>query len=119
MVSSDPNNAREIRHRIIMFWGTLCKHLKVIKSNLHVSLRRKLYSQCILPVMTNGAEICGPTKKLGMKIRPAQGARERIMLGVTLRYRKRATRIKEQTRVYDIIVQINRNKWSWVGHVVR
>lgn len=69
--------------------------------------------------MTYGAETWRLTKQLERKLRCAQRAMERIMLGVTLRDRKRATWIREQTRIEDIIVQIKKKKWTWAGHVVR
>uniref|UniRef100_A0A224YWQ9 Endonuclease-reverse transcriptase n=1 Tax=Rhipicephalus zambeziensis TaxID=60191 RepID=A0A224YWQ9_9ACAR len=44
---------------------------------------------------------------------------ERKMIGVTLRDRKRAEWVREQTGVKDIIVEIKKKKWTWAGHVTR
>ncbi len=43
---------------------------------------------------------------------------ERKMIGVTLRDKKRAVWVREQTRVNDILVEIKK-KWAWAGHVMR
>ena len=44
---------------------------------------------------------------------------ERIMFGVTLRYRKRASWISVQTKVEDILTTSKKKKWTWIGHVMR
>lgn len=36
---------------------------------------------------------------------------------ITLLNKKRNERIREKTRVQDIVVRIIRQKWSWTGHV--
>ncbi len=41
------------------------------------------------------------------------------MLGITWRDRKRATWIREQTKVEDILMTIKKKKWSWAGHIMR
>ncbi len=41
------------------------------------------------------------------------------MLGITWRDRKRATWIREQTKVKDILMTIKKKKWSWAGHIMR
>ncbi len=40
------------------------------------------------------------------------------MLGITWRDRKRATWIREQTKVKDILMTIKKKKWSWAGHIM-
>ncbi len=41
------------------------------------------------------------------------------MLGVTWRDRKRASWIREQTKVEDILVTNKNKKWTWAGNVMR
>ncbi len=41
------------------------------------------------------------------------------MLSITLRDRKRASWIKEQMKVEDILVTIKNKKWTWAGHIMR
>ncbi len=40
-------------------------------------------------------------------------------LGITRRDRKRASWIREQTKVEDILMAIKNKKWTWAGHVMR
>ncbi|KAI8509970.1 hypothetical protein Bbelb_123980 [Branchiostoma belcheri] len=52
-------------------------------------------------------------------LRVAQRKMERIMLGITLRDRKRNSWIRLQTGVTDIITAVNTAKHRWAGHVAR
>ena len=53
------------------------------------------------------------------KLKVAQRAMERTMLGVSLRDQIRNEEIRKRTRVTDIARQISRLKWQWAGHIVR
>lgn len=57
--------------------------------------------------------------KLENKLRTAQSAMERKMLGLTLRDRKKEVWIREETGITDILVDIKRKKFCWAGHVIR
>lgn len=105
--SADSNHEKEIRSRIGIGWGALGRHSQIMKSKLPLSLKRIVYHQCVLPL-----ETWHPTKQLESKLRSAQQAMERIMIRVTLRDRKQASFVREQTRVEDI-VQIKKEMNSW------
>ncbi len=45
-----------------MGWSAFGKQNLVMNSNLPLSLKRKVYNQCILPVLTYGSETCRLTK---------------------------------------------------------
>ena len=44
---------------------------------------------------------------------------ERSMMKLTLRDKKRASWIRQNTKVDDIIEVIKKQKWRWAGHVAR
>ncbi len=90
-----------------------------MNSNLPLSLKRKVYNQCILPFLMYGLETLLLTKELERKLRSAQRGMERRMLGITWRDRKRALWIREQTKVEDILMAIKNKKWTWNGDVMR
>ncbi|CAG9122414.1 unnamed protein product [Plutella xylostella] len=69
--------------------------------------------------MTYGAETWCFTKGLIHKLRVAQRAMERAMLGVSLRDRIRNEEIRRRTKVTDIAKSISTLKWQWAGHVAR
>ncbi len=90
----------------------------VMNINLPLSLKRKFYNQCILPVLTYGSATWCLTQELERKLRSAQRGMERRMLGITWRDKKQALWIREQTKVEDIPMTIKNKKWTWAGHVM-
>ncbi len=88
MVSGNPAHEKEIRRRIGMGLSAFGKQNLVMNSNFPLSLKRKVYNQCILPVLTYGSETLRLTKELERKLRSAQRGMKRRMLGITLRDKK-------------------------------
>ncbi len=43
---------------------------------------------------------------------------ERKVFGITLKDRKQATWIREETKVEDVVLMIIKNKWSWTDHIM-
>ncbi len=119
MASANTAHEKEIRKRIGMGWSAFGKKNLVMNSNLPLSLKRKVYNQCILPVLMYGAETWRLTKELERKLRSAQRGMERRMLGITWRDRKQASWIMEQTKDEGIVVTIKNKKWTWAGYVIR
>lgn len=102
-----------------MAWAAFGKLKYVLKSNIPMCLKRKVYNQCILPVLTYGAETLTFTKKTIHKIGVAQRAMERSMLGISLKDRVPNETIRQRTGVSDTIKRITSLKWNWAGHVAR
>ncbi len=73
MVSGNPVHEKEIRRRIGKGWSAFSKQNLVMNSNLPLSLKRKVYNQCILPVLTYGLETWRLTKELERKLRVHKG----------------------------------------------
>ncbi len=118
MVSANPAHEKEIRRRIGMGWSAFAKQNLIMISNLPLSLKRKVYNQGILPVLTYGPETWRLTKELERKL-SAQKRMQRRMLGITWRDRKRASWIREKTKVKDILMTIKKRKWAWAGLLMR
>lgn len=81
------NQTHEIQRRIGLGWAAFGKLREVFKSNIPICLKRKVYDQCVLPVITYGAETLTLTKKSAENLRVGQRAMERAMLGITRRDR--------------------------------
>lgn len=62
----------EITRRIRMGWITFIRHSKIINGNLPLTLKRKVYNSCILPVHTYEAETWRLTKSVQLKLRMTQ-----------------------------------------------
>ena len=61
--------------------------------------------------MIYGSETWKPTKTIENKLGSAQRGMERSMLGISLRDRKRASWVREKTKVKNILVAIKEQKW--------
>ena len=68
-----------------------------------MSLKRKVFNQCVLPAMTYGCKTWSPTKALVKKLETSQRAMERRMLNVKLKDRIRDSIIRHTTRVTDTV----------------
>ena len=82
-------------------------------------LKRKAFSECILPVMTYGCETWSLSNTQIETLVTAQRKMERIMLGATLKNRKGTKWIRKHSGVTDIIRNIRKSKHRWASHVVR
>ena len=83
LVSVDGDHEPEVARRIGLAWNNFKKLDKyLIQPKFPLSLKKKIFMQCIVPTMTYASETWIITKKLESKIRSAQLQMERKMLGV-------------------------------------
>lgn len=113
------NQTCEIERRIGLTWAAYGKLRHVFKSEIPICLKRKVFDQCILPVLSYGSETSTLTRKSINKVRVAQRAMERSILGISLRDRVPNERIRQRTGITDAIERIAYLKWNWAGHVAR
>ena len=113
------NQTTELQRRITLAWAAYGALSDIFKSSIPNHLKKKTFDQCILPVMTYGAETLSLTQATATKLRVAQRRMERSMLGLTLRDRVRNEEIRRRTGVTDVIERIAWLKWNWAGHVAR
>ena len=84
-----------------------------------MKIKRKVFNEYILPVMTYGCETWALNNGMIDKLAVAQRKMERITLGITLRDQKCSNWIMQQMGVADIIDRIHKTKHRWAGHVAR
>ena len=113
------NFKKEVNRRIQLGWAAFGKLRNVFSSKIPQCLKSKVFDQCVLPVMTYGTETWSFTMGLISKLKIAQRAMERAMLGVSLRDRIRNEEIRRRTKVADIAQRISKLKWQWAGHIAR
>ncbi|KAI8430387.1 hypothetical protein MSG28_000676 [Choristoneura fumiferana] len=94
---------KEANRRIQLGWAAYGKLRRVFTSPIPQSLKTKVFNQCVLPVMTYGAETWTLTVGLVHKFKVAQ----RAMLGVSLKDRIRNEVIRQRTKVIDIAHRIS------------
>ncbi|CAG9788817.1 unnamed protein product [Diatraea saccharalis] len=106
------NFESEVNGRVRLGWAAFGKLRQVFTSSIPQCLKTKVFNQCVLPVMTL-------TARLVHKLKVAQRAMERAMLGVSLRDRIKNEVIRQRTKVIDIAHRISKLKWQWAGHISR
>lgn len=114
------NQTCEIQRRIGLGWAAFGRLRETFKNKeIPICLKRRVFEQCVAPVITYGAETLTLTRKVTHKLRVAQRAMERAMLGVTRRDRIPNNTIRLRTGLKDIVKHITELKWRWAGHVAR
>lgn len=113
------NQEAEVKRRVTAGWSAFGKLNQVWKTKIPSELKAKVFNQCVIPAMTYGTETWVLTKAIMNRMRVAQRAMERKMVGVTLADRKTNEWLRERSKVEDIATRIARQKWEWAGHVAR
>ena len=82
-------------------------------------LKRQIYSPCVLPAMTYGAETWTLTTyaKKQASSRTNNGGKGYVKHQIP--GQKKIIWVREKTKVTDVVEQVNRRKWTWAGHVSR
>ena len=90
----------------------------LLDRHLPMSLKRKVFNQCVFPAMTCGCQTWSLTKAFVKKLDTSQQALEREkILNVKLKDRICNTNLKQRARVTDIVQYITNTKWA--GHIVQ
>ena len=100
-------------------WRVFGRQHNFMKCNLPLSMKGKVYNECILPVFNIWIRNLESNESLERKLQSVQKGMERIMIDITWRDRKRTSWIREQTKVEHILTTIKSKKWTWTGHVMR
>ena len=109
----------EIRRRISAGWTAFARYRAILKGNIPLCLKRKVYQQCVEPAITYGCQVWALTRRIQERLRTTQRSMERAMIGVTKRNHKNNKWIREKSGVKDIVSTIKKLKWGWEGHVAR
>ena len=94
----EKSQEQEIKRRIKLGWCQYGKLSNIMRGNIPICLKRKVFNQCITPTIVYGAETWAMTTKLEKKIAAAQHNMERNMLGITYKDRKTNKWVREQTK---------------------
>ena len=111
---------QEVSIRIKAGWSVFGKYREIsLDRHLPMSLKRKVFNQCVLPAMTYGCRTWSLTKVLVKKLETSQRAMKRKMLNVKLKDRICNTITGQRTRVTDIVQYVTNTKRKWAGHIAR
>ncbi|CAG9834550.1 unnamed protein product [Diabrotica balteata] len=92
------NQTIEIQRRIGLTWASFGRLNNIFRSSIPVCPKRKVFNQCVLPVLTYGAETLTLTKRTIDKIKFTQRAMKRSILGITIRDIVPKLEIKKENR---------------------
>ena len=56
MTTGEKNRVNEVNRRMKLGWSALGRNAHILKSKMPMALKRKVFNQCILPVLTYGSE---------------------------------------------------------------
>ena len=119
-IAMENSTKQEVSIRIKAGWTVLGKYREIfLDKHLLMSLKRKVFNQCVLPVMIYGCQTWSLTKALVKKLETSRRAMERRMLNVKLKDRIRNAAIRQRTRVTDIVQYVTNTKWKWAEHIAR
>ena len=111
---------QEVSIRIKAGWSVFGKYREIfLNRHVPMSLKRKVFNQCVLPAITYGCQTWSLTKTLVKELETSQRAMERRTLTVKLEDGIRNTTIRQRTRVTDIVQYVTNTKWKWAGHIAR
>ena len=119
VTTGEKNRINEVNRRMKLGWRAFGRNSHIMKSRMPMVLKRKVFNQCILPVLTYGSETWVLNAAITQRLQTTQRSMERCMLGITRRDRKRNTWVRMMTGVTDIVDKVRSLKWRWAGHVAR
>ena len=98
-IAMENSTKQEVSIRIKAGWSVFGKYREIfLDRHLPMSLKRKVFNQCVLPAMTYGSQTWSLTKALVKKLETSQRAMERRMLNVKLKDRIRNTTIRQKNQ---------------------
>ena len=106
MVTMNDDIMAEILNRTKLGWKAFGKMSTIFKSNMPTCLTRKVFNQCVLPVLIYGCETWTPNTKVAQNLKVTQRSMERQMLNISLRDKKRNAWNRQQTKIYDIMRRV-------------
>ena len=101
----------EVDIRIRASWSCFGRNREIfLDKNMPLSLKKQVYDQCILPTMTYGCQTWSLTKNIGNKLKVAQRAMERKILGIKIKDKIPCKTIRQQTHIKDVVLFAERLK---------
>ena len=94
----------EVAIRIRNAWFAFGKYRDIFQDkDLPMTLKKRVFNQSILPIMTYGCQTWSLTKELSSKLQTTQRSMERKMLNIRLQDKVPCTTIRQKTGVTDVL----------------
>lgn len=118
-ISFKNKSEKEIQRITTAAWKKYRSLKFIMKSNLDIRLKKKIFDSCIIPCLTYGCQTWSLTKKQISSIAVTQRKKERSMFSLKLINKTPNTDIRQRTKLTDVQPLSKRLKWKWAGHVSR
>lgn len=119
LISFKNHMEKEIQRRITSTWKKFWSLKTVMKSNVDIKIKQKVFDSCILPCLTYGCQTWTLTKKHEQMIEVAQRKLERSMLNIKITDRVPNLEIRKRSKISDALRLTKKLKWKWAGHIMR
>lgn len=111
---------KEINTRIAQGWKKYWSLKEIFKGkDYNLNIKRKTFNTCILPCLTYGCETWALNKIHRNKLQNCQRSMERSILSIRKIDKINCNIIREKTKLTDILIKIDQQKWRWAGHMIR
>ena len=120
MLTTDNNIEKEISTRIAMASAAFNKMSQIWKSQEYsVPTKLKLYKSNVRSVLLYGAETWLTNQRIESRLRGFEGRCLRRILKVRWEHRVTNVEIAARTGIDNIVDEIKRRRWRWLGHILR
>ncbi|XP_078581995.1 uncharacterized protein LOC144865280 [Branchiostoma floridae x Branchiostoma japonicum] len=119
-ISSDSNIEKEVSTRIGMAAQAFNKLRNIWKaSTLKQKTKLRIYRSNVRSVLLYAAETWRTNKKIEQRIRGFESRCLRRILKIRWEQRVSNKEVAERTGIPNIVEEIKRRRWKWLGHVLR
>lgn len=119
-ISFENSTEKEIHRRINLAWRKFWSLRKIIKGSFSLKQKSAIFNSCVVPVVTYGAQVWAPTKRLWKKIETTQNNMERAILNIKRKDKVRVSKIKNLLKTnLEMVKWAKKKKWDWAGHISR
>jgi hypothetical protein len=119
IVSFHNGHSKEVDARVSAAWRSFWGMKKFLISDLPMYHKRKLMNSVVLPTFTYGCQTWTLSRENERKLACEQRAMERKLLKISRLDHIPNSRIREITKLTDVVTQAKQLKWNFSGHIQR
>ena len=120
IISADSNIEREISSRIGQAAYAFRKLNNIWKStSIHTKTKLKIYKSNVRSILLYASETWRTNKKIESRLRGFEGRCLRRILHIWWEQRVTNKEVWERAGMSNIILEVKKRRWSWLGHVLR
>ena len=119
-LTTDGDTMKEIKIRIGKASGAFTNLRNIWKSKqISFNAKLRLYKSNVRSILLYGAESWMMNKQTEQKVRAFEGRCLRRILNIRWPHIISNKELEERTKIVNIVTEIKRRRWNWIGHVLR